>query len=422
MQPAGTLPAATVYLSTKAAASLASALVFTVSGIYLVTVVGLNPLQLVLVGTALEAAVFLFEVPTGIVADVYSRRLSIIIGMFLMGAGFVLWGAVPTFAAVLASQVIWGIGHTFTSGADTAWISDEVGEDRVNPLYLRAAQARQAGSLCGIAIGAALGTIRLNLPMIMGGCAFAGIGVFMLLFMPETRFARAPAERRTTWQNLGRIFSDGVRLVRARPILLTLLVIGALYGMASEAFDRLWEIHLLRNFTFPGAGRIQPVVWFGVIDAAVLILSLVVTEIVRRRLDPDRHVVVARTLLAVSGLLMTAMISFGLAGTFTLAVGAYWAAHVLRQVETPLYTAWLNRGLVPEVRATVHSMAGQADAFGQIAGGPLLGVVATGSSVRAALVAAGLLLSPALVLYTRAIGRGGEGEGPVGRQISPHRI
>ncbi|HET8678670.1 MAG TPA: MFS transporter, partial [bacterium] len=356
-----------MYLGTKTAASLASALVFTVSGVYLVTVVGLNPLQLVLVGTALEAAVFLFEVPTGVVADVYSRRLSIIIGMFLMGAGFVLWGAVPSFAAVLAAQVIWGIGHTFTSGADTAWISDEVGEDRVNPLYLRAAQARQVGSLCGIAIGAALGTIRLNLPMIIGGGAFAGIGVFMLLFMPETRFARASAEHRTTWHNFGRIFSGGVRLVQARPILLTLLVIGALYGMASESFDRLWEIHLLRNFTFPAAGRIQPVVWFGVIDAAVLILSLVATEIVRRRLDPDRHVVVARTLLAVGVLLMTAMITFGLAGTFALAVGAYWAAHVLRQVEAPLYTAWLNRGLVPEVRATVHSMAGQADAFGQIA-------------------------------------------------------
>jgi hypothetical protein len=36
------------------------------------TVVDLNPLQLV--GTLLEAAVFLFEVPTGVMADVYNRR------------------------------------------------------------------------------------------------------------------------------------------------------------------------------------------------------------------------------------------------------------------------------------------------------------------------------------------------------------
>jgi len=92
-------------------------LVFTVNLLYLATVVGLSPLQLVLVGTVLEATCFLFEVPTGIVADLYSRRLSIIIGFLLIGAGFILEGSVPTFAAVLATQVLWGIGYTFTSGA-----------------------------------------------------------------------------------------------------------------------------------------------------------------------------------------------------------------------------------------------------------------------------------------------------------------
>ena len=49
---------------------------------------GLAPYQLVLVGTAVELSIFLFEIPTGVVADVFSRRLSIIIGYFLMGIGF----------------------------------------------------------------------------------------------------------------------------------------------------------------------------------------------------------------------------------------------------------------------------------------------------------------------------------------------
>ena len=62
------------------AGALFSTMVFTVSGIYAVQEVGLNPLQLVLVGTALEASAFLFEVPTGVVADVYSRRLSVMSG------------------------------------------------------------------------------------------------------------------------------------------------------------------------------------------------------------------------------------------------------------------------------------------------------------------------------------------------------
>jgi hypothetical protein len=52
------------------------ALTFTLSLVYYVKDVGLSPLQMVLVGTVLEASCFLFEIPTGIVADLYSRRLS----------------------------------------------------------------------------------------------------------------------------------------------------------------------------------------------------------------------------------------------------------------------------------------------------------------------------------------------------------
>ena len=49
-----------------------------VMAVYLVQELHLSPLQLVLMGTAMEAAVFLFEIPTGVVADTYSRRLSLI--------------------------------------------------------------------------------------------------------------------------------------------------------------------------------------------------------------------------------------------------------------------------------------------------------------------------------------------------------
>jgi hypothetical protein len=68
-------PVATYYVLT-AVATFCYTLCFTVNLVYLIVRVGLDPLQLVLVGTVLEATCFLFEVPTGVVADRYSRRLS----------------------------------------------------------------------------------------------------------------------------------------------------------------------------------------------------------------------------------------------------------------------------------------------------------------------------------------------------------
>ncbi len=60
----------------------------------------------------------------------------------------------------------------------------------------------------------------------------------------------------------------------------------------------------------------------------------------------------------------------------------------------------------PEDRATINSVGGQADAIGQAAGGPGIGLIARSLSVPTALVVSGLLRLPALFLYARAIRRG----------------
>ena len=67
----GRLDPVRAYLLLELALSAAFAISFTVSAVYFVETVGMNPLELVLVGTAMEAAVFLFEIPTGVVADTF---------------------------------------------------------------------------------------------------------------------------------------------------------------------------------------------------------------------------------------------------------------------------------------------------------------------------------------------------------------
>ena len=74
-----------VYLTLAVARASFFALYSTLSAVYRIREAGLDPLELVLVGTVLELSVFLLEIPTGVVADVYSRRLSIGIGYALIG-------------------------------------------------------------------------------------------------------------------------------------------------------------------------------------------------------------------------------------------------------------------------------------------------------------------------------------------------
>jgi DHA3 family tetracycline resistance protein-like MFS transporter len=396
----------TVYLILRFCASLLFSLIFTVNLIYHVTVVELTPLQLVLVGTILEATVFVFEVPTGVVADVKSRRLSVIVGYALMGLGFVVEGSIPLFWAVAVAQVLWGFGYTFTSGATQAWIVDEVGETRAGEAFLRGSQAAQIGGLLAIPISVALGSVAIALPIVLGGGLMVLLAVFLGFAMTEEGFTPSPPEHRSTWGMMLKTVRDARQLVRRQPVLLALLGVGLFFGLYSEGLDRLWTAHLLENFAVALLDAVDPVVWFGVIRAISLVVSLVATEITRRRVDTTRSARLARVLMGNAGLIVVALVGFGLARVFWIALALYWLIGALRSIKGPLYDAWFNQRIDdPQVRATMFSVGGQVDAIGQIGGGPVVGAIGN-ASIRAALVASALILSPALPLYSLAARRG----------------
>ncbi|MDQ3514432.1 MAG: MFS transporter [Chloroflexota bacterium] len=395
------LPAATVYLLIQGLGSASFATAFTLSAIYRSRSAGLDPFQLILLGTALEAAAFLFEVPTGVVADAVSRRLSVIVGYGLIGAGIVLEGSFPLFGTILVAQVIWGIGSTFTSGAEAAWLADEIGEDAAARLYLRGAQAGQAGAFFGILLCVALGSVRLNLPFLVGGAGFIALAAILWRSMPEAGFTPVPRAERETWAALGGTFRGGLTEARRSPRIGTIFLIAAIAGAASEAYDRLWEVRVLQ-VGLPDAGDLDPLVWFGVINIGGLVLSIATTEVVRRRALPEREAVVVRWLVWIKAGLVLAVAAVAVAPSFASAMVAVWAVTILRGLNGPLSMAWLNRGLPSRNRATILSMYGQADALGQIGGGPVLGAVGARSGIPAALAGAALFLSPAIWLTHRA--------------------
>lgn len=396
------LDAKKVYLFIEFTASALFAMMFVTMSLYEATVAGLTPLQLVLVGTALEVSAFVFEIPTGVVADVYSRRLSIIIGYFLMGIGFLVEGLFPAFLPILLAQVIWGLGYTFTSGATQAWISDEIGEEDANKLVLRANRVGLYASLLGMGMAVLIGSQSVGLPILFGGAGVVLIGLVLVVIMPETGFHPTPREDRNNWQHMAHTFKEGIKAVRARPRLMTILGIGLLYGLYSEGFDRLWVKHILDTFELPVLFGQTDVAFFGLLRAGSMVLSIFATRFVEKRIDTGSPLAIGRATLGITFGISAGLIGFALSPIFAVTIIAYWFISVLRNVAGPLYSTWVNQKLDPNTRATVLSMSSQVDAIGQMGGGPLAAAVAGAVSVVAAIITSGLLLLPALPLIGRA--------------------
>jgi DHA3 family tetracycline resistance protein-like MFS transporter len=395
------LPATTVFYALEFALRMPA---FVVAVVYFVREVHMSPLQLVVTGTVMEVAVFLFEVPTGAVADTYGRRLSLIVSFVIQGAAWILVGAVPSFWVIAAAWFLWGIGATFESGAYQAWITDEVGAERVGPVFLRGARLGYAGALIGLGGSVAIALWSMQAAVIAGGAVVLACGLACAFLMPETGFVRRPREA----THVAATALAGARYVRVQPLLLLILGIAFFAGMSSEALDRLWEAHFIRDVGLPELWSLDPVVWFGLFGASVLLVGLVASTVLIHRFEGASNPSLARMLTAMTAVLMTAELAFALAGSLALALAALLVARLARSLLKPVSMTWLNEQIEDSsVRATVISIAGQADAIGEAGGGPALGAIGNVYGIRAALAAGAAVLLPALALYARAVRHGG---------------
>jgi MFS transporter, DHA3 family, tetracycline resistance protein len=380
-----------------------------VMAVYLVRVVHLSPLQLILMGTAMEAAVFLFEVPTGVVADTYSRRLSLIVGYLGMGVAWMLVGVFSAPWAIIALWAFWGLSYTFTSGAEQAWISDEVGVEKVARVFLKGSRIRYVGSVFGLVGQVAIGLVSLRAGVIAGGAVTALCGLLCIFLMPETGFRRRPrAERGSALTEMRSTAVSGVRYAWAAPVILLLVGVDFFMGMSSEAFDRLKEAHFLRDVGLPAVGHLSPVLWFGIFWLVGMVLGFVGTGRIIKRFERGGREIVTSSLFALTVMELAAMLLFALTGSTWLAIGGLLGVFLARNLAGPLYTIWLNEQITDSsVRATVLSISGQADAIGQAGGGPVLGLIGNVWGIRTALAGGALAIGPALGLYARALRHGG---------------
>ncbi|GIF00153.1 MFS transporter [Paractinoplanes rishiriensis] len=133
---------------------------------------------------------FAFEVPSGALADAWSRRRLYAIGEVLTAAGYALWLIWPTFTGFALGFVLWGLGGSLSSGSLEALLYDELDAEGRSADY-----ARIAGRGGTVAILAMLAATLLATPAFAaGGYLLVGVvsiatvtlGGLLALGLPES--------------------------------------------------------------------------------------------------------------------------------------------------------------------------------------------------------------------------------------------
>jgi DHA3 family tetracycline resistance protein-like MFS transporter len=393
--------ARSVYLLLGAWGGFAWALIAAAWFLYYVTVAHLDPLQLVLVGTALEASYFIWEIPTGVLADTFSRRMSVIAGTAIVGITWVGQGLVPVFVAIVCFEILRGLGEAFTHGALEAWVAGECGDGGLDALFLRETQFRQIAGIVGLPVGIALATIDLRIPIVLGGGLILALAVLLVFVMPERHHPRRDEAR--TWRATVGTARRGMSAVRTSALLVALLGAEFFWGAASEGWDRLSDAHLLLDLGFPPLG-VTPVVGFGALSLVTTILIIITAQVVRRVVRRVDEHVVSRSLVALQVARIACQTAFVLAPWSALALVPYLINAMLRASFYPLFNAWLIRRTDENLRATVLSTTSVANSVGQVGGGPIAGAIGNLFGIPLGLLSSVVMLLPGTLFFARATG------------------
>lgn len=391
-----------LYLTCSLIQSILFYLVFSIEYVYMLNVIHLNTFQMVLVGVMLQFFCVVFEIPTGIVADSYSRKNSVIIGFIMVGIGFLIEGLIPHFISLLAAQAIWGIGSTFISGSLQAWIVDEERGFDLDKLFLRGSQYEQIGAVIGTLLSIIIGNMKECIPIVISGFLFLVLAVYLKIVMPELHFTSSkPAFKKALHESF-HSFHNGLRVIRKGKVLSLFLGIALAWGLASEGYDRLWTSHLLNNFNSEQASFFNDVTLVGVLEFVSMLASVFLIEYLIQK--AEKNPAYMRVILFTVNFLNIGMIAL-----FALSRNVYMLAilHVFifitRSANQPTLNSNINKDIPQEVRATAISVYSQMDNIGQIAGGLIVALIAGKYNVSIGILVTIVFLLPALFFILKLI-------------------
>lgn len=392
-----------IYLTLTLGNTLAASFIWGVNTLFLLDA-GLSNFEAFAANAFFTVGMVIFEIPTGVVADGWGRRVSFLLGTVTLAGStvlyYLLWQFSAPFPLWAVVSVLLGLGFTFFSGAVEAWLVDALRysgyEGGLEAVFGRGQMVAGAAMLAGSASGGAIAqATNLGVPfLVRAGVLLAMFAVAMWL-MHDVGFtpARSTHPLGATRAVLSASIDNGLKI---RPVRYVMLAAPFSAGVGIYVFYAL-QPYLLELFGDPNAYSVAGLAAAIVAGAQVIggWLAPYARSLFRKR----------TSVLIVSGCISTLIfLVLGFTRVFWVALVllAVWA--IVDSSARPVRPAYINDMIPSKERATVLSFDSLMGSSGGAVVQPLLGRSADLYGYAASLAIAGaiqLLAVPFLVASRR---------------------
>jgi len=388
------------YLVVTGLFTLSASLIWGINTLFLLDA-GLTIFEVFVANAAFTAAMAVFEIPTGVVADTRGRRISFLLSEATLALGTLAYVGVAAIGGGLLlfclAGVILALGYTFYSGAVEAWLVDALtatGYRReLDGVFARAAMVSSVAMIAGTVGGGLLGQLDLSLPYVARAVLVLmalGVGfrtMHDIGFTPRTmRLQGIVGEMR----KVGRAgITYGWRAPAVRLLVMDSFLTFGFFSWAWYA----WQPYFLELYG-------EDAIWLsGVIAALFALAGICGNALVGRVAKPGRR----RTtiLLLASGVTTATMVATGAVQLFWVTVPLFLVGAVAGGVLQPVRQTYLHHSIPSSERATLVSFDALVGSLGSVGGQTGLGYLSQERSIPAGFVVGGLATILALPIFAR---------------------
>ncbi len=388
------------YLVISGLFTLSASLIWGINTLFLLDA-GLTIFEVFVANAAFTAAMALFEVPTGVVADTRGRRASFLLSEATLAVGTLAYVGVAAIEGGLLlfclAGVILGLGYTFYSGAVEAWLVDALkatGYRReLDGVFARASIVSSVAMIAGTVGGGLLGQLHLSIPYVARAAlvliAF-GVG---LKTMHDIGFTPRTLRLQGIVGEMRKVGRAGITFGWQAPAVRLLVMDSFLtWGFFAWAWYA-WQPYFLELYG-------ENAIWLsGVIAALFALAGIVGNALVGRLVVPGRR----RTtiLIGAAGVFTAAMVATGAIRSFWITVPVFLVGAIASGVLQPVRQTYLHQSIPTSERATLVSFDALVGSVGSVGGQSGLGYLSQERSIPASFVVGGLTTILAIPIFAR---------------------
>jgi MFS family permease len=201
---------------------------------------GLTPVQISTLLLIWAGTSFLLEVPSGVLADKYSRKNILFFAELSRIVGYSFWLLMPNFIGFLIGFILWGVKSAFTSGTFEALVYDELKENNEENKYIKIqgiVQSLQFVAFIFAGVGAALAiTFGYSFVLIISIVSIA-ISAMSILSLPNAKKVESTGEK-----NYFNLLKEGLTFSLKTPTVLKIIIFISFGQALFGALDEYWSI------------------------------------------------------------------------------------------------------------------------------------------------------------------------------------